>query len=76
MTTGQPRRNVHPEHYCGRRHNPRYPCPSPEWEPGGVPLSLVRERTPCECEGIDHAETCGRRRTIELLEMRRNRGHH
>lgn len=61
-----------PRHYCGRAHNPKYPCPAPEWEPGGVPLSKLPVE--CGCEGIDHAGNCPRRKVITLLEQRR-RGH-
>lgn len=57
-------------HYCGHQHPAGRPCPSPEWEPGGVPLSEI---PPCSCTSIDHAPTCRRRWRIVLLEIQHRR---
>lgn len=52
-------------HYCGRRHNLKYPCPPEEWRPDGrTPLSEI---PPCCCKGLDHAEDCARRAVLTKM---------
>lgn len=58
----------HPEHYCGQRHNPKYPCPATPVNFGGVPSSRLPK---CECEGLEHEDACPRRRAITTLMNRR-----
>lgn len=60
-----------PQHYCGRAHNPKYPCPAAEVRFGGVPASRLPA---CVCEGITHADLCPRRIAIvKLMYARRAR---
>jgi hypothetical protein len=58
------------QHYCGRRHNPRYPCPQAVPILGGVPATALSD---CTCHEVNwHAEDCPRRLAIQK-NMRRKR---
>lgn len=54
-------RTAWPAHYCGKQHNPKYPCPAPEVEFAGIPASGLPG---CACIGLDHVPRCPRRAAI------------
>jgi hypothetical protein len=66
MTRPMPQYAVH---YCGNRHNPKYPCPATPIRFGGVSADRLPK---CSCEELDHDEDCPRRRAIVTLMNRRD----
>lgn len=59
----------HVVHYCGQRHNPKYPCPPTPIEFGGVPAT---ELPACHCVEMEHEADCPRGLAIDFLMKRRN----
>lgn len=55
---------AYPQHYCGKAHNPKYPCPAETILFGGVPANQLPI---CMCSGSWHAPDCKRRAAIEKI---------